>query len=82
MTHAEVQQLSLFPCLRPTIDMICQNYLQIEEVSVLFFFQVVGKFYSQDWQNDWNTAIYCDKFLFQKKKKEKRTCYKMTNNIA
>lgn len=71
MTHAAVQQLPLFPRLRPTIDTIRQNYLQIEEVSVLFFFQAVGKFYSQDWQSDWRTAIYCDKFLFKKKKRKK-----------
>lgn len=46
MTQAKVHQLSPFLTLRRSIAVICQEHLPTEEVSVLFYFQVVEKFSS------------------------------------
>jgi len=70
MTCTSVQQLSPLPHLRPSVAVVCQNCIQIEEVSVLPFLQVVGKFSSLDWQSDWSTASYRYEHLFQTKSQQ------------
>lgn len=74
-----ISYLNFLP-LRPSLAKIYQNNLQNEEVSEIFFFRW-WEFSSEDWQKDWSTMSYYYNHLL-KKNIEKRTCCKITNNIA
>lgn len=74
-----ISYLNFLP-LRPSLAKIYQNNLQNEEVSEIFFFQVMGVFF---WRL--TKGLEHNELLLQpliKKNIEKRTCCKITNNIA